>query len=339
MSAEVYLFTGPELGDKNDLIEKLLKDAREKNSDLEVYKYFSSDVRVSELVSQLQNMSLFSSALFIVYRNAEQIKLKADIDLLASYIKGSQDSPNTLILTSDETSVDKKLDSLIEKDHKKIFWEMFDNRKPAWVKDYFRRNGYSVTDEAVDQILEMVENNTETLKNECSRFFYCFDKGHKIDTADVDKILSHNRAETPFSLFDAMADKTRAPKQRLETSLGILQKILMLGSSESSAASIISGLSYCFRQLRTWHNLHADKKTPTETQLIQAGFNKKKRPCYEMASTLWGPGSTASILALLSETDMASRESGKALDETRLTLMLYSIIIKNGLYPASYEEN
>ena len=339
MSAEVYLFTGPELGDKNEVIEKLLNDARQKNSDLELYKYFSSDVRVSELVSQLQNMSLFSSALFVVYRNAEQIKQKSDIELLASYIKGAANSPNTLILTSDETSVDKKLESLIEKDHKKIFWEMFDNRKPAWVKDFFRRNGYSVTDDAVDQILEMVENNTETLKNECSRFFYCFEKGHKVDTSDVDKILSHNRAETPFSLFDAMSDKTRAPKQRLETSLGILQKILMLGSSESSATKIISGLTYCFRQLRTWHNLHADKKTPTEAQLLSAGFSKKKRVGYEMASSIWGAGATASILALLSDTDMASRESGKALDETRLTLLLYSIIIKNGLYCAAYEEN
>ncbi len=336
--AEAYLFTGPENGDKNEAITNIREAARKKHSDIDEYSYFAADIKISDLVAQLQNESLFSSALFILVRNAEQIKLKADIDLLASWIKSAGDSANTLILTSDETYVEKKLESLFATDHKKVFWEMFDNRKPQWLKDFFRKNGYSVTDEAVDQILEMIENNTEALKSECSRFFFCFDKGHTISTDDVDKILSHNREENAFTLFEAMADKARSPKQRLETSLEILQKIRL--SKDSNPTALISGLSYCFRQLRFWHTINGKGMKATDAQLKAAGFaGKTNQARYKKAAQVWGSGATASILSLLAGTDLATRESGNALSDSQLTLMIYSIVIKNGVYCSTYEEN
>ena len=80
---------------------------------------------------------------------------------------------------------------------------MFENRKPQWVENFFRKNGFSISPDAVEQILEMVENNTESLKSECSRFFFCFEKGTTITSDDVEKILSHNREENAFTLFDS----------------------------------------------------------------------------------------------------------------------------------------
>ena len=152
-AAEVYLFTGPENGEKGEAIANIREAARKKNGALDEYKYYASDTRLQDVISQLQNVSLFSSALFVVLRNAEQIKLKADIDLLASYIKGASDSPNTLILVSDENSVEKKLESLFATDHKKIFWEMFESDKISWIKNFFKKNEYSIEEDAVQLIL------------------------------------------------------------------------------------------------------------------------------------------------------------------------------------------
>ena len=335
--AEVYLFTGPELGEKKEAIEKIKAAAQKKNGSLDEYTYYAGDERIQDVVAQLQNVSLFDQALFITVRNAEQIKLKADIESLLSWINGgAKESANTLVLTSDENSIERKIESAVPSSHKKIFWEMFENRKTQWLQDYFRKNGFVITPDAIDQILEMVENNTEALKAECGRFFYCFEKGHSITADDVDKILSHNREENAFTLFEAMADISKSPVQRLESSLGILQKIKM-ASGEGITANLIAGLGYCFRMLRTWHTMHEKGAVPGDTQLKAAGFSKKNQEKYRAAARIWTSGATASILALLASSDMASRENGNGLEETRLVLMLHSIILKNGLFPTEYQ--
>lgn len=333
---ELYLFTGPETGKKNDTICTLRETAAKKNNGaLDVYKYYAGDTRMADIVAQLQNESLFTSATFIVLRNAEQIKLKADIDLLASWAKSASTSANTLILVSDENAVDKRIESLVPSSHKKIFWEMFENHKTQWLRDFFGKNGYSVTEEAVEAILDMIENNTESLRSECARFFYCFEKGHQISAEDVEQILAHNREENAFTLFEAMAS-SRPQNERFETSLEILQKIRL--SREGNGVQLIAGLSYCFRQLRAWHALHAKGHIPSAADFQAAGFSGKKNQVrYRQAATVWNAGSAASVLALLSATDIAIREGGALLENTRLTLLLYAIIIKNGIYCAQYD--
>lgn len=332
--SEIYLFTGPEIGEKNEAIDTIRKAAQKKNSSLDEYKYFAGDVRVADIVAQLQNVGLFSSAVFIVLRNAELIKTKDDIELLSSWAK-SGDSVNTLILVSDDNSIEKKVEALVPSNHKKVFWEMFENRKEQWLISFFKKNGLSVEPDAVSQILEMVENNTESLRTECSRFFYVYEKGSKITVADVDKILSHNREENAFTLFEAMADRKRNQKQRFESSMEILNKIRV--SRENNGVMIISGLTYCFRQLRAL--LAAASGRPVDDAVLKTAgiFGKKNQERYKNAAGLWSPGQVASILALLSHIDMSIRETGTALEDTCLTLLIHSIVMKNGLFPAEYE--
>ena len=213
---------------------------------------------------------------------------------------------------------------------------MFENRKEQWLQNFFKKNALSINGEAVAQILDMLDNDTETLRSECSKFFYCFPKGHAITSADVDKILVHNREENAFTLFEAMADTSRSAKLRLETSMEILQKIRL--SKDASGVMLIAGLTYCFRQLRAWHILHSSFPSPTEAQFRTAGFiGKTNRTRYQNAAKLWNVGTTASIIALLSSTDMSIREGGASMETTLLTMMIYSIVIKNGLFCATYE--
>ncbi len=334
---ELYLFTGPEAGEKNDAIAYLKEEARKKNGNIDEFSYYAGDVRIADVISQLQNESLFSSAVFVVLRNAHLVKLKADIELVASWAKSAGQSANTLVLATDEIKVEDKLKACVPSSHQKIFWEMFDNRKPQWVRDYFRKNGFSVADDAVDLILEMIENNTEQLKMECSRFFFCFEKGHVITVEDVESILSHNREETPATLFEAMADASSSPAERLESAMGILQK--MQGSKNSSVAvETIGGLAYCFRTLRTWFNMHANGANPSKNDLRAAGISAGRIPMYQNASRVWSAGEASSILALLSYTDMRCREDGRQMEDVHLFRMIYSIIIKKGIYCASYEK-
>lgn len=344
MSAPVYLFTGPEFGERNDEVAKVKADLKKKFGSSDEFLFYTTDTRVEDVVSQLRNESLFTPATCIVLRGAELIKKKDEIDLLSSWIDSvtsSVKNPNpsdssVLILVSDEVSVDTKLDKLIPKDHRRIFWEMFEDRKESWLQNFFRKNGYSLMPDAASLILDMVENNTEELKSECGRFFLCFPAGHAVTAEDVEKILTHNREESPFTLFDAMSDANESPAKRLENSLAILQKILL--SKNSNAVMLIAGLTSCFRRLALWIALHANGSSPDDFTLKTNGFGSKTaRSQYSSASRIWGAGQCAAIIAVLSRTDMGIRSIGSSQEETQLEIMLYQIIIRNGAYCCAYE--
>ena len=334
--SDTYVFCGPEVGEKNDTVESLLKAAKKKHGDVETHKFYATETRAPEVVALLQNTMLFSPALFVTLCSAELIKQKDDVESLVSWIGASKASPNTLVLLSEERSIDKKIEAAVPSKNKKIFWEMFENRKQQWLENFFQKNGYSVTNEAIDLILEMIENNTQSLKTECSRFFWCLKRGTMISATHVEQILSHNRQETPFTLFEAMSDNSKPPRHRLSSSLDILSKIR--SSKETPPAALIAGLTYSFRQLKSWHELCSGGKYPSEAEFKAAGFAfKKARERCQTAARIWKAGEVASILALLSQTDVAIRETGAVFEESYLSLLLYAIIIKNGSPPATYE--
>lgn len=347
MAVPVYLLTGPELGERNDFAEKIKADVKKKFGSSEDYLFYAADTRIQDVVAQLRTQSMFDPATVIVLRGAEQIKLKDDIALLGEWIASvtpsAQKTPgatpadsSVLILVSDEIAVDSKLEKLIPKENKKIFWELFDDRKEEWVQNFFRKNGYSVDPDAVTTILDMIENNTEALRTECSRFFLCFPKDHRITSADVEQILAHNREESAFTLFDAMADSEVSAQKRFENALLILQKILL--TKNNNAVMLIAGLASCFRRLSAWHALHAGGAYVDDITMKQHGFaSKSARTQYSKASRVWTKGQTTGIVALLAKSDMEMRAMGNAFTETQLTLMLYEIIVKRGAYVASYE--
>ncbi len=340
MSAPIYLYTGPEFGLRNEAVLAVKDAMRKKYGAVEDYVFYSVETGIEGALEVLATDSLFTAATCVIYRGAEVIKKKADIEQISAWlnsVKSKSDSGSSvLILVSDEISVDSKLEKLVPKENRGIFWEMFENRKIPWIKDFFRKNGYSVTDSACEELLDLVENNTEALRNECSRFFACFEKGTEITEKEVDAIVAHNRTESPFTLFDAMADNTKGAPERLENSLEILQKLLL---SKSAPVAIIAGLTFCFRRLCTWHTLMAGG-LGDEASLKSNGFTSSiARKQYQRAAQVWTPGQAAAITALLASTDMELRSGGRSLSDTVLEMLVYSIIIKKGAKIQDYSES
>lgn len=327
----VYLYIGPEFGQRNDAIEKHKIEAEKKFGVLDYHLLYAQDISLGEVLALLQGGSLFASARFIVLRNAELIKNKDDIELLRNWIDGikSQNYDDSyLFFVSDETSVDKKLENLIPKENKQIFWEMFENRKEQWVADYFSKNGFKIQEEAISAILEMIENNTEALRNECSRFFLCFEKNHVITENDVEQILAHNREESPFTLFNSISDYTKPASLRLENALSIFQKIR--NSKDSNGIQFIAGLTWCFRKLKLWHEVNYNGSV-NEFELKKNGFSSKKMQTqYNNASRIWDIKQTNKVLALLAQSDIQIRQLGSNAEDNLLELMIYSIITKKG---------
>lgn len=332
----LFLFLGPEAGLKNDEIDSLLASMEREFGGVEKRVVYASEVRVADVVAQLESGSLFDGATMVVMRGAEAVKRKDDVALISAWAESG--SPNALVLVSDGWSVDAKLDKAVPAKNRKVFRELYAERKEAWLRDFFRREGLELEPDAAALILELVENDTESLRAECSRFRWCFPKGAAVRTADVERILAHNREESAFTLFDAISRPSEPPNVRLENALSILQKITL--SKNSSPVMLIAGLSSCFRKLSLWHTLHANGAYPDEISLRKGGFlGKSMQAQYARAAQVWGPSPCAAVSAQLSARDMEIRSSGNALASVQVSLLLYEMVMRNGAPIAGYGED
>lgn len=312
----IFLYTGPEFGERNDAIEVVKNAHKKKFGVIDEHSFYLLETPFSQVMTILQSGTLFSDGVFVVCKNAELIKSKDDIQMISDWLENA-DPTAVLILISDEVSVDSKLEKLIPPSNRKKFWEMFDDKKLPWLTSFFNKNGYKIQSPAAQLILDMVENNTQTLKNECSRFFICFPKEHEITEQDVESILIHDREENAFSLFNQISDYKESPENRFEKGLMILQKIRL--SKENSSVMIIAGLTSCFRKLILWYK---EGETAIKGTLMQRQ--------YRSAAKIWTIGQTSAILANLAATDVEIRSGGTLMEDVLLQKLLYEIVIKKG---------
>ena len=334
MAAPLYLYTGPEFGEREDAIIEIKKSLKKKYGSVDEHLFYLVETPFNQVMTILQSGTLFSDAICIVCKNAELLKKKDDLQMISDWLESAEETA-VLILVSDEISVDAKLTKIVPASNKKQFWEMFEDKKLPWIYNFIKKNGYEIEQDAAECILQMIENNTLALKQECSRFFMCFSKGHRITIEDVESVLSHNREENAFTLFNHMADSTQAQQKRLENSLNILQSIRL--SKDSSSVKIIAGLSSCFRKLATWISINDDGYVD-EQILRQNGFSSKlQQKQYRSAAKLWTIGQTTAILAILAATDMEIRSNGSLMEDVLLQKMIYEIVIKKGATISSAE--
>jgi DNA polymerase-3 subunit delta len=328
---------------RDEAADAVIKALKKKFGEVEEHVYYLNETSIGQAISQLDNGNLFASATCVLCKNAELLKKKDEITLVEDWCKAAEASgedSSALIFISDEISVDSKLDKLVPAPNKKKFWEMFDNQKIPWLTDYFRKNGYSLTDDAAQMILDMVDNNTLALKNECSRFFLCLEKGKTVTPEDVDSFLTHNREENAFTLFKQMIGSYETSSERLEEALEVLQGIRL--SKDSSSVPLIAGLASCFRRLVLWHRLKDESGSygPDDATLKSNGFGSSLiQGQYRKAAKIWTKGQATAILAILSSTDMEIRSGGSATEDILLQKMLYEIVVKKGASMATAEFN
>jgi len=331
----VWLFMGSEIGERNTAVQTISKTLLKKYGDVEIHTMYAGETGMGAVVSLLQNASLFSPAKLVILKSAELIKKKEDVELLTAWIisvsKENIQNDSFLILISEETSVAKKISDVVPKTQQKIFWEMFENKKHEWIRNFFFKEGIKIEESAINTLLELVENNTDALKTACSHLCLFLQKGTHVMQEDIEKFFAHTKEETPFTLFNALTFNN------LEATLSITQKLML--AKNSSPVQIIAGLTYCFRRLNDWHNAHHENTYLDDFTLKRYGFTSKLAIAqYTRAAKLWNENTCIKIISLLAETDLKLRSIGTALQNTIMEICLYEITAKKGCGIAQYEE-
>lgn len=330
MSTPLWLFTGPELGERNTALEALHTRAEKQCGTLDTHIFYAAETPLPVVLDTIQNGTLFASARFVIVKNAEVIKKKEDIQALSQWATHTQDETDAfLVLLSDEISIDKKIEALVPQNHKKIFWELFESKKQEWIRRFFAQSKISIEQDALEVLLELVENNTEALKETCTHISLFFQPGTRLTVDTLEKVLAHNKEETPFTLFDALST------DHFEYALSIRQKLSL--SKESSPVQLIAALTYCFRRLADWHRLKKEGQID-QAHLKKAGFiSKKAVEQYRRAGIRWNEQTVQRIIALLNTTDMRIRTMGQELQGVLLDTCLYSIMYTQGAGLTPYD--
>jgi DNA polymerase-3 subunit delta len=316
--SNVYIFLGPELGKKQDEVDSIKK----KLQDAEITVFYAGETPVSTITDTIQNNSLFSEKHLIIIKNAEVIKKKDDIELLVSCIQNLQEN-TSVILLSDEIRLAAGLDDVVPKNNRQIFYELFEREKDEWLRQFFKREGFIIDKDCIAVILEMVENNTEALKRDCSRLihFLPYDKTSgetQVKASNIEKWLSHNREESAFTLFSRIAqgDLSKA-----------LESLSVMLAAKESSQSILAGLAWCFRKLGDYLSLLETGDANNSFELKKIGLSSPKaKDDYAAAARRYNTESAEACLALTAEYDNLLRSPVGVMERILMDRYILKII-------------
>jgi len=316
-----YLLLGPEVGEKNDFIQGI-KDSLAKSfgGEVESYSFYPYDSDVLEIISIMKNISLFAAAKLVLIKNCHDLK-KKDAALIAEYIKNpSKDC--VLILTSDNTKADPVIEKAVSEDCKKIFWEMFENKKKGWVVNFFHKEKISIENNAVGFLVDILEGDTESLKKECSNLVLFFGKDEVITEEKIADFFYNRKEENIFSLFDYIAQGD------LERSITAAKNIILSG--ESTFVQMLGGLLWQIRNVYEIEKIIARKKSFSEACAELNIRTKKMQGVYSSAIQNYSIKDIEKIITLTAHYELLFRSIRTEMQHIMLPVFLYSIIVSKG---------
>ena len=378
----IYLFSGPEIGEKKEIIE-LLENRIFNGDEPVVYNfYINSDLATDELIDAIEGELLFSDSKIVYLKNIEEINQKiikiienfiipsrlskalydqivesfkndkesAGIlnncyqfdDALGTYaikdikesdkkrligilnrLKFSVAKENTYIVMLNETNdkIPAGLLNLLNQDQHVIFWEMFDNQKPAWIRGEFRKYNLLIDDDAINFIIDTVENNKYDFERAIEKIFIYYSnlesKNNIVDKTVIENYLYYSKEESPFSLYSALLAKN------CEKALSILNKIFLTDED-----GIVGGLMWSHRRfLKILHLVENEKKSPDAA--LDKMFIKSKKIREELEK---GIKNYSFLKASLMSNDLSELEYYQRALPSDLKLIKFQEFIVKSIY-------
>ena len=335
-----HILLGPEEGLKADWLEEEKKKVLKAHPDAEIHQIFVGDDKGEDLDSILSQSTLFSSFRFVIIKQYENRTAKDTFDkALTDFLASGQEDAEFVILSSEKSK--SRISPKIANDKRvniQIFWEMFENQKRDWIRAAFRKEGYTAGEDAINEILFSVDNNTAEMKNlvsSLSLFFHATDKDKKeIRAEDVEKYALQTRGEDGNTLFQAIADCD------LEHAEAILSAIIAADSQ--AAVKAFSVLVSRFRMLESFEILrkrgmmekeafeNADALSPYPSFFPTKGIKSRDQAVFRKAASAYPLPDTERIIKYLGRMDERIKNSAADWTGIIFSVLLSDIILRKG---------
>lgn len=315
------LFLGPEEGLKSDEIEAVRQRlARQSGTPPDEHRFYLPEGSIQDATDILRNGSLFAAHRLVIISGVEQLRRKADLDPLLGYLE----APNpdaTLILLSDSVRLDARLEKAIPGTNRKVFWELFENQKQSWVTSYFRKRHVSISEDAVDLFLEVVENNTQELRHEAEKLCTYVGPGGSVEVEDIEAFIYHSRDESVFTLFRHICDDA------VEPALMSLDKLI--ASGDASPVQMVGGLAFQVRRLLALR-LMLDNDVSITTAFERLNIRGKRiQADYRGGASRFSTAELERAIHLLTEYDALFRSQRPGIHRCLLDLLVYQLMFRS----------
>ena len=336
-----YLLLGPEEGEKNEWLADEKKRVLAQHPDAEVHQFYAGDDTGEAISSVLSQSSLFSSFRLVIIKQFENRSGKDGIaKAIEDYLKAKQDDAELIIVSSERSQmkIPKPILDGIGKDGVKMFWEMFENKKREWIAAAFRKEGFSITQDAVEEILFSTENNTQEMKNlvsSLSLYFRASDTGkQQVTVEDIEQYAIKTRGEDGYTLFSALAER--------DTEHALLIMKTLLESDSYGAIRAIGVVTSRFRLLESalsmkrkgsgmdYIAVNAEYLSPYPSSFSEKGIRKKDIPIISKAMQSYSLEDTQRIILYLGKMDNEIKAASSELLPIVLSSVIYTISAEKG---------
>jgi DNA polymerase-3 subunit delta len=202
-----------------------------------------------------------------------------------------------------------------------VYWELFENQKQSWVTSYFRKHHVSISADAVDLFLEVVENNTQELRHEAEKLCTYVGPGGSVDVEDIEAFIYHSRDESVFTLFRHVCNHA------FELALLSLEKLV--SSGDASPVQIVGGLVFQVRRLLALRLL-LDNDVPVTTAFERLNIRGKRIQAeYRAGAQRFTTAELERNVYLLTEYDALFRSQRPGIHRCLLDLLVYQLMFRS----------
>jgi len=312
----LYLLLGPEERQKKTFIKETLgKVAKTIGSKPEIHRFYSFESNIQDIISLLRNNSLFSSHKAVIIYAIEELK-QNDISSLVEYCKKPA-KDTTLFLLSDKIKINNLFNKIVPTQQKMIFWELFENQKKGWIKHYLGQNQMSIEEDAIELLLEMVENTTANIKSELDKLIVYLENTNIITADHVETHIFHSKEENAFTLFAKIA------KKDFNGSLETLRQVLL--SNPTAGIQLLAGLRWQFKNLHTFLLLVQHQYKPDEAFSKIKITSKHAKNLYRTAARYFSNGEIQNIFIRFPRLDKEIRSARNEVQRMLLEIFIYNI--------------
>ena len=80
MAGQIYLYTGPEFGERNEAVDAVKTALKKKFGDIDEHLFYLQETPFGQIMTILQSGTLFSNGVCVVCKGAELLKKKAYLE-------------------------------------------------------------------------------------------------------------------------------------------------------------------------------------------------------------------------------------------------------------------
>ncbi|GAA4846969.1 DNA polymerase III subunit delta [Algivirga pacifica] len=263
---------------------------------------YGKDVSMNQILETARRFPMMAMRQVLIVKEAQDItdfNRKSAQDQLLSYV--SKPVPSTVLVfaykhkTLDGRSALKKA---IEKNAILVeSKKLYDNKIPAWVKQYCRRKDYKIKEKAVALLSDHIGNDLTRIANELDKMMLNYDSDTEITEVMIAKHVGISREYNVFELQSALGKKE----------IFKANQIIHYFQSNPRNNPIIPIISMLFAYFTKVMLVHNNRGAGKQELARLLGVNPYFVTEYMLASQNYTPAKTRKIIEHLHQADLQSK--------------------------------